>query len=90
MPIAWAVSMMRWGMDDQAIQMYEATVKAGANRPEYFAARAALQMGYIYEKRNDKVKARQCFQSCLDMQGHDYKNSLDQRAKAGIQRVNGK
>jgi hypothetical protein len=77
------------GIDDKAILMYEATVKAGANRPEYFAARAALQMGYIYEKRNDKAKALQCFQTCLDMQGHDYKNSLDQRAKAGIQRVNG-
>jgi len=77
------------GMDDKAIQMYDATVKAGANRTEYFAARAALQMGYIYEKRNDKAKALQCFQTCLDMQGHDYKNSLDQRAKAGIQRVNG-
>lgn len=77
------------GVDDKAILMYEATVKAGANRPEYFAARAALQMGYIYEKRNDKAKALQYFQTCLDMQGHDYKNSLDQRAKAGIQRVNG-
>jgi hypothetical protein len=76
-------------VDDKAIAMYEATIKAGANRPEYFAARAALQMGYIYERRNDKAKALQCFQSCLDMQGHDYKNSLDQRAKAGIQRVNG-
>ncbi|WP_083726259.1 lipopolysaccharide assembly protein LapB [[Flexibacter] sp. ATCC 35208] len=77
------------GMDDSAIAMYEVTIKAGTNRPEYFAARASLQMGYIYEKRNDKVKAQQCYQTCLDMKGHDYKNSLDQRAKAGIQRLNG-
>jgi predicted negative regulator of RcsB-dependent stress response len=77
------------GMDDGAITMYEVTVRTGANRPEYFAARASLQMGYIYEKRNDKAKAQQCYQACLDMKGHDYKNSLDQRAKAGIQRLNG-
>jgi hypothetical protein len=77
------------GMDDSAITMYEVTVKSGANRPEHFAARASLQMGYIYEKRSDKVKAQQCYQACLDMKGHDYKNSLDQRAKAGIQRLNG-
>ncbi|TWW02015.1 tetratricopeptide repeat protein [Chitinophaga pinensis] len=77
------------GQDDNAITMYEATVKAGANRTEHFAARASLQMGYIYEKRNDKTRARQCYQACLDMKGHDYKNSLDQRAKAGIQRLNG-
>lgn len=77
------------GMDDNAITMYEVTVRTGANRPEYFAARASLQMGYIYEKRNDRTKARNCYQACLDMKGHDYKNSLDQRAKAGIQRLDG-
>lgn len=77
------------GMDDNAIIMYEVTVRTGANRPEYFAARASLQMGYIYEKRNDRTKARSCYQACLDMKGHDYKNSLDQRAKAGIQRLDG-
>jgi tetratricopeptide (TPR) repeat protein len=77
------------GMDDQALLMYDATVRAGINRPEYFAARAALQAGNIYEKRNDKAKALQYYQSCLGMKDHDYKNSLDQRAKAGIQRLNG-
>lgn len=77
------------GQDDQAIAMYEVTIKVGSNRPEYYAARASLQMGYIYEKRNDKTKAIECYQRCLNMKGHDYKNSLDQRAKAGMQRVNG-
>ncbi|HWV69335.1 tetratricopeptide repeat protein, partial [Chitinophaga sp.] len=77
------------GQDDQAIAMYEVTIKVGSNRPEYYAARASLQMGYIYEKRNDKAKAIECYQRCLNMKGHDYKNSLDQRAKAGMQRVNG-
>ncbi|SHM05125.1 tol-pal system YbgF family protein [Chitinophaga sp. CF418] len=77
------------GQDDNAIIMYEVTVRTGSNRPEYFAARASLQMGYIYEKRNDKAKAQKCYQTCLDMKGHDYKNSLDQRAKAGLQRLNG-
>ncbi|RAI99891.1 tetratricopeptide repeat protein [Chitinophaga skermanii] len=77
------------GNDDQAIRMYQVTMRLGANRPEYFAARSALQMGYIYEKRKDKDKAIECFNACLDMEGHDYKNSLDQRAKAGLLRVNG-
>ncbi|MVT39352.1 hypothetical protein GO495_02035 [Chitinophaga oryziterrae] len=77
------------GLDDNAIIMYQVTVRTGASRPEYFAARASLQMGYIYEKRKEKAKAIECYQACLDMKEHDYKNSLDQRAKAGIQRVNG-
>lgn len=78
------------GLDSNAMRLYEATIKIGSNRPEYFAARSALQLGYIYEKAGDKAKARQSFQACLDMQGHDYKNSLDQRAKAGLLRLDGK
>ena len=29
------------------------------------------------------------FQRCLDMKEQDYKNSLDQKAKAGIERCKG-
>jgi hypothetical protein len=64
-------------------------MKIGADRKEYFAARAALQTGYIYEKRGDKALAIVFFEKCLAMKGHDYKNSLDQRAKAGIARCKG-
>ncbi len=75
--------------DQNAIGMYEVTARLGANRSEYFAARSCLQLGYIYEKRGDKTAAQLWFQKCLDMEGHDYKNSLDQRAKSGILRING-
>lgn len=78
------------GQDTNAIRLYQATIKLGSNRPEYFAARSALQLGHIYEKQGDKVKARECYNTCLDMEGHDYKNSLDQRAKAGLLRLDGK
>lgn len=78
------------GQDSTAIKLYDVTVKIGSNRPEYFAARSALQLGYIYEKTGNKAKARQSFQTCIDMEGHDYKNSLDQRAKAGLLRLDGK
>ena len=78
------------GMDSNAIRLYDATIKIGSNRPEYFAARSALQLGYIYEKTGDKANARKSYQTCLDMEGHDYKNSLDQRAKAGMLRLEGK
>jgi tetratricopeptide (TPR) repeat protein len=78
------------GNDSAALRLYEATIKIGTNRPEYFAARAALQAGYIYEKAGDKQRARTYFQTCLDMEGHDYKNSLDQRAKSGMLRLDGK
>jgi len=75
--------------DNEAIQFYQAAIKLGKNRQEYYAARAALQMGYIYEKRGQKSLAIAAFQECLKMEDHEYKDSLDQRAKAGIARCNG-
>lgn len=77
------------GRDNEAIQFYQAAIKLGKTRQEYYAARAALQMGYIYEKRGQKALAIAAFQQCLDMEDHEYKDSLDQRAKAGIARCKG-
>lgn len=77
------------GQDDEAILAYESTISTGKGLREYYAARAALQAAYIYERRGDKVRAIAYYQRCLDMKDHDYKNSLDQRAKAGIARCKG-
>ncbi|HXB93672.1 MAG TPA: tetratricopeptide repeat protein [Puia sp.] len=77
------------GRGDEAITAYQATIRTGENLREYYAARAALQAGYIYERRGDRVKAIGLYEKCLSMQDHDYKNSLDQRAKAGIARCKG-
>jgi hypothetical protein len=74
------------GRKDEAIAAYLTTIKTGEGLREYFAARAALQAGYIYEGRGDCGRAMGFFQKCLSLKDHDYKNSLDQRAKAGIAR----
>ncbi len=75
--------------DEKAIQYYDLTIASGKESTEYFAARAALQAGCIFEKKGQKAKALQYFQTVLDLENHDYKNSLDQRAKAGINRLKG-
>ena len=77
------------GNADSAINAYLTSIKLGEKRKEYFAARAALQIGYIYEKQGQKSTAIAYFQTCLDMDDHDYKDSLDQRAKSGIARCKG-
>lgn len=74
------------GRDQEAIDFYKLAVRSGEHRTEYYAARAALQIGYIYEQKQDKESAIAWFQRCLKMKDHDFKNSLDQRAKAGIER----
>lgn len=76
------------GNDSAAIVFYKQAIDLGENRKEHFAARAALQTGYIYENRHDRQTAKQWFQRCMEMKDHDFKNSLDQRAKAGIARCN--
>ncbi len=75
--------------DTEAVQAYSATITLGRNSHEYFASRAALQAGLIYERRGDKQKAIEYFQQCLSMDNHDYKDSIDQKAKAGIARCKG-
>jgi hypothetical protein len=74
------------GRDEEAIAFYKQAIITGENRKEYYAARAALQIGYIYEARKNKEAALAWFQRCLKMKDHDFKNSIDQRAKAGIER----
>jgi hypothetical protein len=69
--------------------MYLLSIKLGEGRTEYYAARAALQIGLIYEKEGRKDLALKYFRQCIAMKDHDYKDSLDQKAKAGIERCEG-
>lgn len=77
------------GRYEQAIEYYKEAMRLGRDRQEYYAARAAVQLGNIYEKRNQKALAIAAYQQCLDLGDHDYKDSLDQRAKSGIARCKG-
>ena len=74
------------GRENEALEAYQTALLLGVNRREYYGARAALQMGYIYESRGEKKNACIYFKKVLDMKSHDYKNALDQKAKAGIER----
>jgi hypothetical protein len=74
--------------DSVAMLFYKQAIDLGEKRKEHFAARAALQAGFIFEKQGKKQTAIQWFQRCMAMKDHDFKNSLDQRAKAGIARCN--
>ncbi|HQE66974.1 MAG TPA: hypothetical protein PLE05_09080, partial [Bacillota bacterium] len=59
----------------------------GINSNEYFAARACLQAGYIYEKKGQIAKANEYYNKELSLDEHEYKNSLDQRAKSSLNRL---
>jgi tetratricopeptide (TPR) repeat protein len=54
-----------------------------------FGATSALQLGYIYKQKNDRPKARSFFQKALSFKHHEYKNSVDNKARAGISQTVG-
>lgn len=77
------------GRTEEAMNAYQEALRLGENRREYYGARAALQIGFIYESKGDKNDAVMYFKKVLEMKSHDYKNALDQKAKAGIERCTG-
>ncbi len=72
--------------EELAIKFYKSAIEKGAHQPEYFAARAAIQIGNIYENNGQYSKAIEHYNQCIEMKDHAFKNSLDQKAKSGIQR----
>lgn len=77
-----------WGKTDSALLLYSRAIEKGKNLPRYFAASSAFETGSIFEKRGDINKASEYYHLCLSFQEHEYKNGLDQKAKAGLNRIN--
>jgi hypothetical protein len=69
---------------DSAKTCYEKTVQLSGNLPYYFAPNAALQLGYLAAENNDKATARFYFKKALSYPKHEYKNSIDSKAKVGL------
>lgn len=79
-----------WGKTSLAIPYYERTIQNGAESEFYYAANSALKLGLIYEKNGDDEKAIRYYKQAMSMENKEYKNSIDQKAKAGINRVENK
>ena len=79
-----------WGKTETAIPFYLKTVEDGSKSTYYFAANAALQLGIIYEKKENFIKAAEYYELAQSMENKEYKNSINQKAKAGLNRIKGK
>lgn len=69
---------------------YEETIKTGKNLNKYYAANSALQLGLIYENEKNDEKAKHFFELVINgfPKNREYVNSLNQKAKSGLQRLN--
>jgi hypothetical protein len=76
-----------WGKTETAIPFYVKTIENGSNSSYYFAANASLQLGIIYENKNDFKKAEEYYELAQSMENEEYKNSINQKAKAGLNRI---
>jgi Tfp pilus assembly protein PilF len=55
------------------------------NSPWYFGANAALNLGYIAKEQKDFDAARKYFQLALTFPKHEYKTSIDSKAKSELE-----
>ncbi len=75
------------GLHDEALYYFRRTIAQGRDAPWYFACRAALEMGHIYEQMGDAPRARAHFELCLSIRPQEHRLGLYQHAKAGLNRL---
>lgn len=78
------------GLYDKAIVYYTKTYENGNKQTWYFAANSALLNGMLYEQLKKNSEAIMWYKKCLALRNHEYQNSIDQKAEAGLNRLNSK
>lgn len=67
-----------------AIAYFERAIILSENQNWSFGASSALQLGYIYQSKNEKMKSKLNFEKAISYKKHEYKNSVDNKAKAAL------
>lgn len=57
------------------------------DNPWYFAPNSALQLGYIAQEQKDYIQAKKYFEQALTYKRHEYKNSIDSKAKFALEQI---
>lgn len=72
----------------EAIDFYKQTIALSADSPFYFAPNAALQLGYLYQNTfKNKKLAVMYFKKALTYPTHEYKSSIDHKAKTALKQL---
>ncbi|MBK9108916.1 MAG: hypothetical protein IPM92_11280 [Saprospiraceae bacterium] len=75
--------------NDQALRYYQTVMLTGPEN-SYLVCNAHLQVGIIMELRYNRTEAEMNFNKVLKLKPDKYKNSLHQKAKAGLTRLRSK
>ena len=77
------------GKDATALSYYQNAINLGKGMKYYYAAKAAILSGAIYEKRKDFRKAKVYYNLAIDMKDHEYENGIENDAKQSLKRIGG-
>ncbi len=67
-----------------AIDNYEKVILLSEGKNHYFAPNACLQTGYMLSESGNITEARHYFSKALSYADHEYKNSIDNKARAAL------
>ena len=73
--------------DREALFYYDLTIETGRYEGDYFACNATLMAGSIWESMLENEKAEIYYRRCLEILPDEYRNSIHQKAKAGLYRL---
>ena len=71
----------------QAISLFERAIVLSENQNYSYGATSALQLGYIFQEKNERQKAKNYFEKAISFKKHEYKNSIDNKARAAINQL---
>lgn len=66
---------------------YQQCIALSKDNPWYFAPNSALQMGYLAQEQKDYVSAKKYFELALSYRRHEYKTSIDSKAKFALEQM---
>lgn len=74
----------------EAKSSYFKTIEMNGASSWYYAPNSSLQLGYIAMAENNKTKAETYFKQSLSYKKHEYKNSIDAKAKSALAQLDRK
>ncbi|NNC85185.1 MAG: hypothetical protein HKN75_03825 [Bacteroidia bacterium] len=76
--------------DEQSIVHYLKTIDNSIDKPWYYAANSSYFLGRYYEEKKDYTNAKLYYSKCFEIDNTEYRNSIRQKAKTGLNRIKNK
>lgn len=74
----------KMGSPKEAEKNYLETITKQGEENWYFAPNACLQLGYLFLEQEQSAEAKKYFEKALTYKKHEYKNSIDSKAKSAL------